>query len=91
MARPFSVEGVDGAGVGGANMRMKSAKASMSERAAALVEPAAVVKLMVSSGVGLKRQPGVSSRSCGKSWSVLRCDFKMPTRLGSAISLRNLS
>ncbi len=33
-------------------MRMKSAKASMSERTAVLVEPAAVVKLMVSSGVG---------------------------------------
>ena len=27
-----------------------------------------VVKLSVSLGVGLKRQPGVSSRSCGKSW-----------------------
>src|SRR5437879_13188750 len=39
-ARPFTVDGVSGAGVGGARMRMTSAKASMSERAAGLgVEP----------------------------------------------------
>ena len=36
VARPFTVEGVSGAGVGGANMRMKLAKASMSEMTAGL-------------------------------------------------------
>src|ERR1700722_1098827 len=71
VARPFSLEGVADAGVGGASMRMKSANASMSERTAVFELPeveGAGVKLTVSSGVGLKRQPGVSSRSCGKSW-----------------------
>src|ERR1700730_15169214 len=65
MDRPFTVDGVSDAGVGGASIRMKSPNASMSERTAVLglevgVE---VVKLSVSSGVGLKRQLGVSSRS----------------------------
>jgi hypothetical protein len=44
---------------------MKSANASMSERTAVLGLEARVgagVKLIVSSGVALKRQPGVSSR-----------------------------
>ena len=71
--RPFTVDGVPGAGVGGASIRMKSAKASMSERTAVLGLEAGVglgVKLSVSSGVALKRQPGVSSRSWGKSWFV---------------------
>ena len=71
MARPFTVDGVLGAGVGGASIRMKSANASMSERTAGLgLEPGVGVgvKLSVSSGVALKRQPGVSSRSWGKSW-----------------------
>ncbi|SPE23383.1 hypothetical protein SBA2_1210002 [Acidobacteriia bacterium SbA2] len=70
MVRPFTVDGVPGAGVGGASIRMKSAKASMSERTAVLgleVGVEVVVKLSVSSGVALKRQPGVSSRSWGKS------------------------
>ena len=54
--------------MGGANIRMKSAKASISERTAVLeVDVEVVVKLTVSSGVALKRQPGVSSRSWGKS------------------------
>src|SRR5271163_2005410 len=69
--RPFSLDGVAGAGVGGASIRMKSANASMSERTAGFelpVDGEVVVKLSVSSGVALKRQPGVSSRSCGKSW-----------------------
>src|SRR5208337_5512799 len=71
VARPFSLDGVAGAGVGGASMRMKLAKASMSEITAVFELPVVEgvgVKLRVSSGVGLKRQPGVSSRSCGKSW-----------------------
>jgi len=70
VARPFSLEGVEGAGAGGANIRIKSAKASMSEMTAGLeVEVVAgVVKLSVSFGDGKKRQLGVSSRSCGNSW-----------------------
>ena len=70
LARPFAMEGVSGAGVGGASMRIKLAKASMSERTAVLGLDGGgegVVKLSVSSGVALKRQPGVSSRSWGKS------------------------
>src|SRR6516225_4028128 len=66
------MDGVSEAGVGGASIRMKLAKASMSERTAVLeggVE--AGVKLSVSSGVALKRHPGVSSRSWGKSWLVI--------------------
>ena len=73
-ARPLTVDGVSGAGVGGASIRMKSANASMSERTAVLeVEDGlgVVVKLAESSGVALKRHPGVSSRSCGKSWLVI--------------------
>src|ERR1700693_2781042 len=69
MVRPFAVDGGSGAGGGGASIRMKSANASMSERTAVFeggVE--AGVKLSVSSGVALKRQPGVSSRSWGESW-----------------------
>ena len=68
------MDGVSGAGVGGASIRMKSANASMSERTAVLGLEAGVeagVKLSVSSGVALKRQPGVSSRSWGKSWFVI--------------------
>src|SRR5579864_918146 len=68
LARPFTLDGVLGAGVGGASIRMKSANASMSERTAALVGGVELgVKLTVSSGVALKRQPGVSSRSWGNS------------------------
>src|SRR5215472_12250295 len=70
MARPFTVDGESGAGVGGASMRMKLANASISEITAGLeLEPAAevVVNLSVSSGVALNRHPTVSSRSCGKS------------------------
>src|ERR1700681_2294738 len=52
MARPFTVDGVSGAGVGGASIRMKSANASMSDRTAVL-ELGVGVKLAVSSGVGL--------------------------------------
>ena len=73
VARPFSLDGVAGAGVGGASIRMKLAKASMSEMTAVFELPVAAgvgVKLSVSSGVALKRQPGVSSRSCGNSWFV---------------------
>ena len=68
VARPFSLDGVAGAGVGGASIRMKLANASMSEMTAVFELPVAGVgvKLSVSSGVALKRQPGVSSRSCGK-------------------------
>src|SRR5262249_47369311 len=64
MALPFSVDGVAGAGSGGASILMKSANASMSEMTAVL-EPRAElgVKLSVSSGVALKRHPAVSSRS----------------------------
>src|SRR6201987_5069638 len=65
VARPFTMEGVSGAGVGGANMRMKLAKASMSEMTAGLVAAlvGVVVKLSVSFGVAVKRHVGVSSRS----------------------------
>src|ERR1700676_1728310 len=73
VARPFSLDGVAGAGEGGASIRIKLAKASMSERTAVfeLPEVAGVgEKLSVSSGVALKIQSGVSSRSCGKSWFV---------------------
>lgn len=64
-ARPFAIEGVSGAGVGGASMRMKLANASMSEITAGLevAVVAGVVKLSVSFGVAMKRQLGVSSRS----------------------------
>jgi hypothetical protein len=53
---------------------MKFANASMSEMTAGFemlglpVLEGVVVKLRVSFGVGLKIQPGVSSRSCGNSW-----------------------
>jgi hypothetical protein len=53
---------------------MKLANASMSEMTAGfempleLVVEGVVVKLRVSLGVGVKIQPGVSSRSCGNSW-----------------------
>src|SRR5580704_12902765 len=74
-SRPFSLDGVGGAGVGGASMRMKLENASISEMTAGFEMPfdlpvveGVVVKLRVSLGVGLKRQPGVSSRSCGNSW-----------------------
>jgi len=66
MARPFTVDGVSGAGVGGASIRMKSANASTSETTAVFgleVVLEVGVKLTVSSGVALKTQPGVSSRS----------------------------
>jgi hypothetical protein len=63
--RPLSLDGVAGAGVGGASRRMKFENASMSEMTAVF---GVDVKLSVSSGVALKRQPGVSSRSWGKSW-----------------------
>ena len=61
-ARPFTVDGVSGAGVGGASIRMKLANASISEITAGLEleRPAeAVVKLSVSSGVALNRHPAV--------------------------------
>src|ERR1700693_3392548 len=74
-SRPFSPDGVGGAGVGGASKRMKLANASMSEMTAGFEMPlefpaveGGTVKLRVSLGVGLKIQPGVSSRSCGNSW-----------------------
>src|SRR5258708_36562459 len=67
-ARPFEVDGVSGAGVGGASIRMKLVKASTSEITAVGVAPGA--KLTVSSGVALNRQPGVSSRFWGNSWFV---------------------
>src|SRR6516225_4190341 len=57
-AFPFVVDGVSGAGVGGASIRMKLAKASMSDRTAVL---GLDEKLSVSSGVALKRHPAVSS------------------------------
>src|SRR6516165_7413762 len=66
-ARPLTIEGVSGAGAGGANIRIKFANASMSERTAVL---GVAVKFSVSSGVALNRQLGVSSRSCGNSWLV---------------------
>src|SRR5262249_17352962 len=72
VARPFQVDGVAGAGVGRASIRMKLANASMSDRTAVLEGGVEVgVKLSVSSGVALKRQPGVSSRSWGKSWFLI--------------------
>ncbi len=56
---------LSGAGVGGASMRMKLAKASMSEITAGLevAEVAGVVKLSELFGVAVKMQDGVSSRS----------------------------
>src|SRR5713101_218508 len=60
MARPFTVDGVSGAEVGGASIRMKLANASVSERTAVLglaVGVEVVVKFSVSSGVALNRQP----------------------------------
>ena len=57
VARPASVAGVGGAGVGGASMRMKLAKASMSERTAVcgLAVPAeAREKLRVFLGGGVE-------------------------------------
>ena len=74
-ARPFIVDGVSDAGAGGASIRMKSANASMSERTAVLEGGVEVgVKLNVSSGVALNRQPAVSPRSWGKSWLVTYLD-----------------
>src|SRR6201984_2979928 len=70
VARPFTVDGVSGAGVGGANMRMKLEKASIAEMTDELEVSAPggdVIKLSVSFGVAVKRQAGVSSRSCGNS------------------------
>jgi hypothetical protein len=70
-SRPFSLDTVGGAGVGGASNRMKLANTSMSEITAGfelLLVAGEVVKLSVSSGVALKRQPGASSRFCGNSW-----------------------
>ena len=65
VARPFAIEGVSGAGLGGASMRMKLANPSMSEITAGLdvAVGAGVVKLTASFGVAVKRQLGVSSRS----------------------------
>src|SRR5919108_3002952 len=64
VARPFAMVGVSGAGVGGASMRMKLAKASMSEITAGLevAEVAGVVKLRELFGIAVKMQDGVSSR-----------------------------
>src|ERR1700758_538393 len=70
VARPFTVDGVSGAGVGGANMRMKLEKASMSEMTAGLEVAATVgvvVKVSVAFGLAVKRQAGLSSLSCGNS------------------------
>src|SRR5215472_3008879 len=69
-ALPFTVEGVSAAGIGGASIRIKLAKASMSEITAGLdvAVVAGGVKLSVSLGVAVKRHVGVSSRSCGNSW-----------------------
>src|ERR1700676_5305478 len=64
-ARPFMVDGVSGAGVGGASSRMKLANASISERTAVLERETGAAegeKLRVSWGGASKRQPGVSSR-----------------------------
>src|SRR6202521_371084 len=72
-ARPFTVDGVSGAGGGGARIRRKSANAYKSEITAVFWLGVVVevgVKLSVSSGVALKTQPGVSSRSWGNSWFV---------------------
>jgi hypothetical protein len=72
VSRLLSLDGVEGAGVGGASIRMKLANASMSEMTAGFEMPVdvaggVVVKLRLSLGVGVKRQLGVSSRSCGNS------------------------
>jgi hypothetical protein len=54
LARPLTVDGVSGAGVGGASMRMKLANASMSEMTAGLDAPVdVVVKLSASLGVAV--------------------------------------
>jgi hypothetical protein len=70
VARPFSLDRVAVAGVGGASMRIKLANASMSEMTAGLevAVVAGVVKLSASFGVAVKRQVGVSSRSWGNNW-----------------------
>src|SRR3984893_16455700 len=71
VARLLTLDGVSGAGMGGAKMRMKLVTASMSEMTAGLEVAApvgAVVKLSGSFGVAMKRHAGVSSRSCGNSW-----------------------
>src|SRR2546429_7246555 len=62
--RPLAMDGVSGAGVGGANMRMNSVNRSVS--LAVPVGETAVIS-DVFSGRGLKRHPGVSDRSWGKS------------------------
>jgi hypothetical protein len=58
-ARPFFVDGVSGAGAGGASMRMKLANPSISEMTAGLEAAAPVdvgLKFNVSLGVALKIQ-----------------------------------
>src|SRR5580692_12226169 len=74
-AAPFNVDAVEGAGVGGAERRLKAAKFTMSEDISDSV-PTAVPKLglrglglsrlVASSGDPLKTQPGTALRSLGK-------------------------
>src|SRR5262249_47194263 len=59
-ARPFAIDAVSGAGVGGGRKGMKCEKLRTSlENLWGCVKP----KLVWSSGVGLMTHPGVSSRS----------------------------
>src|ERR1700722_4681603 len=54
IARPLTVDGVSGAGVGGASIRLKSANASMSERRPVLgLEPGVGVGVKLSGSLGV--------------------------------------
>src|SRR6476620_8748704 len=66
---------VAGAGVGAAESRIKPAKLTMSDEKsdAGLADGSGSVKCVASSGVGLKRQPCVSSRSLGNASLVTPC------------------
>ena len=68
--RPLMMDGLSGAGVGGARNRIKTANNSTSGRKASGVVAS---KLVRSSGSGLKTHPCVSSRSWGNSSFVTPC------------------
>ncbi len=77
-AAPFCVEAVGGAGVGGADNRIKAAKFTMSEdisEALPVELPEGLIRFVASSGAPLNTQPGIAERSLGNSSLATPCSM----------------